>query len=252
MDVPTLKKAMVAYAKKHSIPTPSILDVKSKTWGDGAKKLAWRITGHLGWKQSTAKSVALQKAMADFAPVHKAPAVAKPKFVILHDHHAYHHSGDRFGSAIKWIVLHDMESGNFNGAAEAVADWFASKASGGSTHYGVDNNSIQQYLNDDIIPWGAPNANTNGIHIEQMGLASWNSEKWKTKAKGTLERTAWLIKHESKEHNVPIVFLKAHDLRAGKRGVTTHAQATIAFGGSHTDPGTGYPIAYVLDLAKKS
>ena len=39
-------------------------------------------------------------------------------FTIGHGYHAYHSSGTRPESAIKWIVLHDMEVGGTN-AAEA-------------------------------------------------------------------------------------------------------------------------------------
>ena len=45
-------------------------------------------------------------------------------------------------------------------------------------HFGCDDDSIEQYLPLDVVPWGAPNANTDGIHIEQMGLAAWSTQQW--------------------------------------------------------------------------
>jgi hypothetical protein len=46
---------------------------------------------------------------------------------------------------------------------------------------------------------------------------------------------------------VPPYFVKADGLRRGMRGVTTHAECTRAFGGSHTDPGDGWPRSFFMD-----
>jgi len=169
------------------------------------------------------------------------------------DYHAIHNSGRRPLSAVHLIVLHDMEVALYDEAAEAVGRYFESKASGGSTNYGVDNNSIQCYLQDSIIPWGAPYANTAGLHIEQMGKASWTTAQWHKLAAGTLDRTAWLIAQKSKKLGIPIRTLTDAQVKAGSKGIVTHKQVTRAYGvyGGHTDPGDGYPLGFVLDLAKK-
>ncbi len=176
-----------------------------------------------------------------------------PKYKILHDYHAYHHSGNRALSSVHLIVLHDMEVTAYNAAAESVGRYFEMAASGGSTHYGIDDDSIQQYLELTIIPWGAPYANTQGVHIEQMGAASWSTAEWKSKAKGTLDRSAWLVAYLSKKLSIPIRTLTDAQVKAGSKGVTTHKQVTRAYGvyGGHTDPGENYPMAFVLALAKK-
>jgi len=173
------------------------------------------------------------------------------KYSIQHDYTAAHDSGSRKLSAIKLIVLHDMESTNAGGAAEGTGAWFERAASQGSTHYGVDNNSIQRYLDLTRISWGAPSVNTNGVHIEQMGKASWTRKQWLDKAAGTLDRTAWLIARLHKRLGIPIRRLTDAELRAGKQGVTTHRQCSRVFGGTHTDPGTGYPFDHVLERAKE-
>ena len=244
MDTKTLKAAMVAYMKKHGLDVdPMIMD--ADVWGEAAKKNAWRISTHAGWKPSTAKTQRLINLVASYAP--KPPA---PLFPIHHDYHAVHSSGTRALSQVHLVVLHDMEVTAYNTAAEAVGRYFEMAASGGSTNYGVDNDSIQQYLGLEVIPWGAPYANTQGVHIEQMGVASWTGDQWRTKAKGTLQRTAWLSAHLSKVLGIPLRKLNDAQVRANVKGVTTHAQCTRVFGGSHTDPGPGYPIDYVLGLAR--
>ena len=173
-------------------------------------------------------------------------------YTIQNDYHAVHHSGTRTDSDVKWLVLHSMESTNQTGAAEGAGSWFENQASGGSTQYGIDNNSIQRYLPDNVICWGAPGPpNDHGLHIEQMGTASWSRTQWMEKAKETLDRTAWLMARKSIKFDIPLRVLTVADLKAGKKGVVTHSTCTKAFGGSHTDPGSGYPIGWVMDRARE-
>jgi hypothetical protein len=163
---------------------------------------------------------------------------------------AVHQSGKRPLSDIRIIVLHDMEDTNYKAAAEDTGRWFENAASGGSSNFGIDDDSIQRYLPLDVIPWGAPGANTQGVHIEQMGAASWSEKEWNSKARGTLDRCAWLIAHLHHELGIPIQTLTDAQLKASHRGVTTHMQCTRVFGGTHTDPGYGYPLVMVLARAR--
>ena len=243
-----IKKAMLAYAKQHGIEAPplNVTTLPGRiVWGQGARTLAWRVSGHMrkahhkAVTQSASKTDALCRIL--FPETH----------VIRHDYHAVHKSGTRSLSAIWWIVLHDMEVTAYNTAAESVGSYFEQKSSGGSTNYGDDNNSIQQYLADSVIPWGAPNANTHGLHVEQMGKATWSRKEWLDKAAGTLDNTAWLLAKKSKQLGIPLTTLTDAQLKAGHKGVTTHRQCTRVFGGTHTDPGTGFPLDVVMAQARK-
>ena len=146
-----------------------------------------------------------------------------------------------------------MEVIRFNTAAEDVGRYFETVQSGGSTNLGVDNNSIQSYLDDVVIPWGAPYVNTSGEHIEQMGKSSWTEAEWKKYAPGTLDRTAWLIARKSKKLHIPIRALTDEQLHDNEKGVTTHRQCSRVFHiyGGHTDPGTGFPYKELLEAARK-
>lgn len=86
---------------------------------------------------------------------------------------AKHDSGPRKASQIKWIVLHSTEGGT----AESVAAFFAGGAQA-STQLVVDDNECYRMVRDLVIPWGAPGANTNGLHIEQCGFARWTRDEW--------------------------------------------------------------------------
>ena len=274
MKITEAKGAMVAVAKHLSVPLKP-MDMNEGVWGQNAQANCLKLTKAFGWPNPSSKfSPKLQKELGyrlglpGFTEVTPAPAPkpaakpsAKPKpatpaklkaFSIQHDYHAAHHSGNRSLSAIHFIVLHDMENTSFDNAAENVGAYFEMQASGGSTHFGVDDNSIQQYLDLEVIPWGAPYANTTGVHIEQMGKASWDEKEW-LKHSGTLERTAWLVARLCKQLGITLRLVGVDDVRKGVRGVTTHHICTDAFhiAGGHTDPGPGYPIGHVLDLAKK-
>lgn len=233
-----LKKAMGRHAFKCGEAIPR-MDLDSNVWGNGAMALAWRIT-----KKHCKKASTMPEAVRNFL-------FPLPKYRIQHDYRAVHSSGSVPKSAKKLIVIHDMEVDAPLTAAEAVGSYFSRGSSGGSTQYGIDNNSIQQYLPPTAVPWGAPYCNTQGIHIEQMGKAGWSTEKWKKYAAGTIDRCAWLVAKLSIDFNIPIDHLTLAELRAGKRGVVTHYDCTKVFGGSHTDPGPNYPLKMMLDKAKE-
>lgn len=234
-----LKQAMKAHmAKCPKKETLKPMNMESNVWGIAARVNAYRILKNHGRSGTSASAI-----RAFLFPV--------PKYRIQHDYRAAHSSGSVPKSAKKVIVIHDMEVDAPLTAAEAVGSYFSRGSSGGSTQYGIDNNSIQQYLPPTSIPWGAPYCNTQGIHIEQMGKASWSTTKWKTYAKGTIDRCAWLVAKLSIDFNIPIDHLSVSELKAGKRGVVTHYDCTKAFGGSHTDPGPNYPLNYMLEKAKE-
>lgn len=149
---------------------------------------------------------------------------------------ALRRSGSRPISAIKWIVLHSTEGGT----ASSIARFFQSPNAGGSTHLVVDDQECQRCLPNSAICWGAPGANTNGFHIEQCGYARWEREDWLRHEK-TLRRAAFKTAFHCNAFGIPAVFLKAADLKAGKRGITTHVECSRAFGGTHWDPGDGWP-----------
>jgi len=240
MNVIELKAEMRADAKKHDLEIPPVT-WRTATWGGNAKPLAWRVSSHRTGHGTTERN-------ALWAMFHPAP-----KYAIRNDYDAVHHSGNRALAVVHQIVLHDMEVTAFLTAAEDVGRYFEMRQSGGSTNCGIDNNSIQSYLDDDEIPWGAPYVNTSGEHVEQMGKASWTETEWKKYAAGTLDRTAWWIARKSKKLHIPIRALTDEQLRANEKGVTTHRQCSRVFHvyGGHTDPGTGFPYKELLQTARQ-
>jgi hypothetical protein len=158
---------------------------------------------------------------------------------------ATRHDGTRGTKPVLWIVMHCTEGAT----AEGAASWFANEHATGSAHLVVDAEECFRCLRDDQIPWAAPGANVNGFHVEQAGFAHWSEAQWLRRA-GTLERAAWKTAAACRRFNVPTIFRTASNLRARVPGVTTHAECTRAFGGTHTDPGSGWPRARFMDAVR--
>ena len=172
-------------------------------------------------------------------------------YTIRHDYMAIRSSGSVPKRAKLQIMLHSIESGNLNGAAEGTGAWFENPNVQGSTHFGVDCNSIQQYLPVNAIAWGAPYENRDCIHIEQVGYAKWSRSEW-LKTKEYLDRVAWLLAKLCKEYGIPIRVLTDDQVRRNVKGIMTHGQATRVHkvAGGHVDPGPGYPMDWVIKKAK--
>jgi hypothetical protein len=146
-------------------------------------------------------------------------------------------SGTRSPSAVRLIVLHSTEGSTAAGAAA----WFTNPDAEGSAHLCIDDHECYKPLTEDVIPWGAPGANTSGLHIEMAGFAVWSREEWLEHRKG-LRRAAFKAARLAAKYDIPTRLLTNGQLEQGKRGFVTHAQCSDVFGGSHTDPGAGFPL----------
>lgn len=153
------------------------------------------------------------------------------------------------------IVLHDMEAPETATTAEGVAQFFAHQPkspNGSSAHVCVDDNSEVRCVHDRDTAWAAPNANHDGLHIEQAGYARQSRKDWlDTYSRHVIHRAAkqaarWCVKHKIRPYP-----LSNHELHNGVSGITTHLQVTAVLnnGQGHTDPGQHYPLdVFVQDL----
>lgn len=160
---------------------------------------------------------------------------------------AFRQSGSRPESSIKWIVIHDTESGV--NTAEAVARYFKSTSAKGSAHITVDDGNCFRSLPNTAIPWAAPGANTKGFHIEIVGYARWTRAQWLQRM-ATINRAAYKTALHASKFGIPLTLRKAYGLKKGYKGITTHAECTKAFGGSHTDPGAGFPLDVFMERVR--
>jgi len=147
------------------------------------------------------------------------------------------------------LVLHSMEAPEKGDTAEAVARYFASGAVVASCHYMCDNDSIVAGVHEEDTAYHAP-PNAHSIGIEHAGYARQSAAEWADPySEAMLRRSATLAADICRRHDLPVTFVTAADLLAGKRGITTHVEVSRAWRQSdHTDPGPNFPMAHYLDL----
>lgn len=153
------------------------------------------------------------------------------------------------GRTIDLIVVHDMESPETATTAESVAAWFAGlSAPQASAHYCVDSNSVVQCVLDKDVAWHAPGANHNGIGIEHAGYARQTRGEWLDPyGRDMLALSIDLAAGICDRYSLPVERRGPSDLVKGLRGITGHADVSLAFHRSdHSDPGSGFPWDYYL------
>lgn len=156
------------------------------------------------------------------------------------------------GRAIDLIVLHSMEANQHTRTAENVANWFAGKsgpAPKASAHWNFDMDSAVRSVRDEDVAYHAPGANHDGLGYEHAGHARNTRADWLTpESERMIDLSTTQAAIDCLRYRIPVEFVDVAGLRAGRRGITTHATVSKAFGRStHWDPGDGFPLDYYLD-----
>lgn len=148
------------------------------------------------------------------------------------------------------IVIHRMEAPAKEGIALRVARYFATTNKAVSAHYCVDDLDIVGCVQEYNMAYHAP-PNRNSIGVELAGYSADND--WNTAySQRMLAQAVDLVAGISKRHSVPVIWLSPDDLRAGKRGLTSHRNVSAAFGQtSHTDPGSFFPVDTFVAAVKR-
>lgn len=152
---------------------------------------------------------------------------------------------------IDLVVIHTMEAAETAGVAASVAAYLARPATRASAHYCLDNGETVRGVYDHNVAWAAPGANHNGLQLEHAGYAKQSAADWADPySVAMLARSARLTARLCARYGIPVQFVDAAGLKAGKRGITTHREVTAAFHQStHTDPGAHFPMtAYLHDV----
>lgn len=157
-------------------------------------------------------------------------------------------SGKRSMDKVNLIVLHSTEGDSINGAIGT----FAAEGAGGSTQIVAGEKGAVRILPDDVIPCGAPGANTQGLHIEMVGFANWSTSQWMTRQK-TLACAARNVADWCAKYGIPARFVDAAALLQGASGITTHVEVSKAWKKSnHYDPGPSFPLSHFLSMVSSA
>lgn len=160
----------------------------------------------------------------------------------------------RYGVKPSLIVLHITVSHNRPGLGDidSIIGWFNNPSSQASSHIVNDREGHDARLvGDDRKAWTQSAYNAPALSIEQIEYDHRRTrEQWLRESHRQLLNTANWIAYWSVKHGIPIQ--RAWTPGSGivaRPGVATHKQLG-ASGGGHVDPGTAYPMDYVLDMAR--
>jgi hypothetical protein len=154
----------------------------------------------------------------------------------------------RGGSSVRLIVLHTAEGST---TYESLGNFFASSSSGVSSHTGIDDKrgKIGEYVSRGNKAWTQGNANPVAVAAELCGFASWSDSTWRNSHNNMLLNAADWVKEEAAKFGIPITKLTASQAQGSSKGVCQHRDLG-SWGGNHSDCGNGFPMDYVLDLAR--
>ena len=148
--------------------------------------------------------------------------------------------GGATNKPIDRITLHSTVGPTKAGSARGIAAYFRDTVTRpSSAHYVVDAAEVVQVVFDSVVAYHAP-PNEHSIGVEMCDYPSATSkDRWKdTDHKALLKRAARLVAELCLAYDVPPWFRDAAALKKGKRGVTTHAMVSDAWGQTdHWDPG---------------
>lgn len=155
----------------------------------------------------------------------------------------------RRSQRVRLIVLHSMEAPERPTMAEDLGGYW-SRNRVASSHFGVDNNSIVQYVDIGEVAWHAGGVNAFSVGIEQAGTASQSAVEWDDEFSRAMinDQTVPLLAWLCAELGIPARFVDAAGILRGDAGITTHAEVSKVYKESagHWDPGPNYPLTRVI------
>lgn len=155
---------------------------------------------------------------------------------------------------VRVVVIHDMEAPEGPNTAENVAAYFRNSGVVASAHICVDNNSAVRCVPDSDTAYAAPGANSDGLQLEIAGYMRQTRAQWLDDySRAALKQAAKVTAEWCKKYNLPVVRLTRAELKAGRRGITCHADVSAVYRKSdHTDPGPNFPWDFFLAEVKNA
>jgi len=154
----------------------------------------------------------------------------------------------RGGASIRLLVVHTAEGAT---TIESLGNFFKNPSAQVSSQVGIDDKAgvIGEYVKRGSKAWTQADFNPVADSVELCGFAKWSTSEWKSKHATMLDNLARWLAEESKATGVPLVRLNASQAQGSGRGVCGHVDLG-ARGGSHHDPGAGFPWSDVIAAAK--
>lgn len=165
-------------------------------------------------------------------------------------------SGWRDPHKVQAGVVHTTENQDIS-RPEDIANWQRNPANQSSYNvlFGADDTGAKTVRTnpDNRRPWAAGEpGNTLGCHGACVGYAKKTRADW-LRDPQQLENVAQWAADLHLRYGLPLVWLSPEEVRAGKRGFTSHGNWYLGKGGPahRTDPGAGFPHDLVLARAQE-
>jgi hypothetical protein len=157
-------------------------------------------------------------------------------------------SSPRGAAPVRLVILHTAEGAR---TVAELGNYFASASVQVSSHVGIDDQGLEQYVPYEREAWTTLSANPVSDNAELCGFAAWTREQWLSQHRPMLERAASWVAARCAARNIPVVKLTPAQVAAGHAGVIGHVDWTLGMKeGTHTDPGPGFPWDVVISLAQ--
>jgi hypothetical protein len=151
---------------------------------------------------------------------------------------------------VRLVVLHTAEGAR---TVTELGNYFANASVQASSHVGIDDTGLEQYVPYSEAAWTILSANPISDNAELCGFAAWSRDVWLTQHMPMLRNAAAWIRGRCQARGIPIVKLTPAQVAAGRAGVIGHWDWTVGMhDGTHTDPGTAFPWDVVMSLAAQT
>lgn len=153
----------------------------------------------------------------------------------------------RSGRPVRLVILHTAEGAR---TVESLGNFFAAASVQASSHVGIDDRTIAQYVPYSMAAWTAGGANSISDQAELCGFAAWSRQTWLTQHMRMLELAAQWVRERCLARGIPIVKITPAQVAAGSAGVCGHVDWSVGMRDTdHTDPGVSFPWDVVINLA---
>jgi N-acetyl-anhydromuramyl-L-alanine amidase AmpD len=156
----------------------------------------------------------------------------------------------RSGQSVRLVVLHTAEGSL---TTTSLGRYFARPDTRASSHVGIDDHGVVQYVPYDRASWTLRSGNKISDNAELCGFAKWNRNQWVADHHQMLEHAARWIRDRCTARRIPIRKLTPGEVAGGHSGVIGHHDWTLGMhDGTHTDPGPAFPWDVVMALANET
>jgi len=169
--------------------------------------------------------------------------------------HLVRNRSSRRGARVVGIGIHSTESQDLHGTRDdlkSIRNWFNNPISDASSHIGIDGDTgTEVWVPDAEKAWTILDLNPITLNIEFIGRAAQPKRDWEEAQikKGAKWAAFWCRKYNFPARRGVVKKINGQAVITTS-GIITHFQLTQAGFGTHTDPGSNFPMRDFLDATQ--